>query len=67
MAYKNIKHLHHDGKNSFVLVIKYLLNNKIVLSDSIKNLFAIWQSHQECIPNFIGQNNFHRTGYKNIP
>lgn len=67
-AYKNIiKHLHYDGKNSFVHPIKYLFNNKTVLSDSIKNLFAIWQTHQQCILNFIGQNNFHRTvGYKNI-
>lgn len=41
-----IKHLCYDDKNSLVLAIRYLFNNETTLSDSIKNLFAIWQTYQ---------------------
>lgn len=52
-----MKRLSYDDKNSLVTAIKYLFTNETVLSDSMKNLFAIWQTHQQCILDFIGQNN----------
>lgn len=47
-------------KISLVLAVGYLFNNETILSDSIKNLFATWQTYQQCILGFVEWNNMSR-------